>query len=395
MSDRIRIGVVGAGLVAQWLHIPNLIRLSELYDLVGVCDPSAEVRDFVSRRFGVATFPDSDGLLENRLDAVLIASPDFTHVQETQKALAHGLHVFCEKPLCYAPSDADAIAQARDRAGKVVQVGYMKRHDRAYEECLDRLPDSAGKLRYVSVEVIDPDFAPYAAAHLPVATGDLPPGMIAAGRRAKSAQIAAALGFQPSAAIEKGFADRYCSSLVHDVNAVAGMFDRIGESTGGIIGAALFADGGGGTATWRTTHGDAVCHMSHIALSGIPEYRERIALYFEDVAFDLRFPSPYLVDAPTRLVVTDASNGRCEKYQITSGYGSAFVNELKAFRSSVLTGAPVRNTVELARRDIALLCDLARHVAGRKPIYRESAAQPASNRQAGGDVRQKAVQSTP
>ena len=68
-------------------------------------------------------------------------------------ALAAGLHVFCEKPLCFTEAEAAAIAAARDRAGRVVQVGYMKRFDPNYEAALEYLPEGGKGLRYISVEV--------------------------------------------------------------------------------------------------------------------------------------------------------------------------------------------------------------------------------------------------
>ena len=51
-------------------------------------------------------------------------------------ALDAGLHVLVEKPLCLAPADADAIAARAQQRGRVVQVGYMKRFDPAYERLL-------------------------------------------------------------------------------------------------------------------------------------------------------------------------------------------------------------------------------------------------------------------
>ena len=63
--------------------------------------------------------------------------------------------------MCITLADADAIVAARDRAGRVVQVGTMKRYDPAVEAMLAELPDSAVDLRYVSVVVNDPEFEPY------------------------------------------------------------------------------------------------------------------------------------------------------------------------------------------------------------------------------------------
>ena len=50
--QRIRVGVIGAGGVAQVEHIPNLLKLKRQFDVAGVYDPSAKVRAFVGDEFG-------------------------------------------------------------------------------------------------------------------------------------------------------------------------------------------------------------------------------------------------------------------------------------------------------------------------------------------------------
>ena len=62
-------------------------------------------------------------------------------------------------------SDIDDLIAARDRAGKVLQVGYMKRYDPSYEAALARMPGTAKTLRYVAVEVNDPDAWPFIKHH--------------------------------------------------------------------------------------------------------------------------------------------------------------------------------------------------------------------------------------
>jgi predicted dehydrogenase len=124
--SRIRTGVIGAGMIAQVEHIPNLLRLRDKFDVKAVCDPSAVSRHFVEDTFSLPAFERPDQVLDLPLDAVLIASPDPLHHEQVLAALERGLHVFCEKPLCYAPSDIDQIIAARDRAKRIVQVGYMR-----------------------------------------------------------------------------------------------------------------------------------------------------------------------------------------------------------------------------------------------------------------------------
>ncbi|MBM3525611.1 MAG: Gfo/Idh/MocA family oxidoreductase, partial [Alphaproteobacteria bacterium] len=133
---RLRTGVIGAGLIGQVEHIPNLVHLRERFELAGVCDPSVGARGFIAARYGVKTVATPEELLALGLDAVAIASPDALHTEHVLAALDRGLHVFCEKPLCYDPADAERIRTARDRAKRVVQVGYMKRFDASYEALL-------------------------------------------------------------------------------------------------------------------------------------------------------------------------------------------------------------------------------------------------------------------
>jgi len=56
-TKRVRIGVVGAGLIGQVEHIPNLRRLEKLYEIVGIADASADMRRELESRGHAATAP--------------------------------------------------------------------------------------------------------------------------------------------------------------------------------------------------------------------------------------------------------------------------------------------------------------------------------------------------
>ena len=104
-SDRVRVGVVGGGLVAQAMHIPNLAALTSRFQLVGLAEPSETVRTALGARYGIAGLhADYRALLDaGGLDAVVIASPAGTHAEVALAALDAGLHVLsrsrCASPL--------------------------------------------------------------------------------------------------------------------------------------------------------------------------------------------------------------------------------------------------------------------------------------------------------
>jgi predicted dehydrogenase len=318
-------------------------------------------RGFVAEHFGAPTCIDTKSLLDRPLDAVLVAAPDFAHGDAVLAALERGLHVFCEKPLCYGTAEIDRILAARDSAKRIVQVGYMKRFDLSYEAALDELPADGTGLRYVSVEVHDPDAWPFVDHHPHRRSQDIPIALIEEGRAAQRRQIDAAVGLALAGDDYQGFASAYCSSLVHDVNAVHGLLDRLAVPDGEVVGAQLFAKGDGGLGTVRLFGGAAVWNMVHLTVPKLAEYRERITFYFDDWLLELEFPSPWLNHQPTRLTVQRSSGLTLRTTAIRPGFQEAYIRELAGFWSSIVEGAPVRNTVEHARRDQALLCALARH----------------------------------
>ena len=357
---RIRVGVIGAGGIAQIEHVPNLLRLKDRFELRGVCDPSKTARAFIAERYSVATFESVEQLLHQPLDAVVIASPDALHKEHVLKAFHQGLHVFCEKPLCYSSLDIKELIVQRDRQARVLQVGYMKRFDPSYEAALDLLPKTAQSLRHISVEVNDPDAWPFIRHHDWRKSEGVPKSLIEEVSEKQKAQVARAIGPGADAVTFRGFCTAYSSALVHDVNAVHGLLDRLGVPDGEIIGADLYAGGDGGHGSLRLLGGQALLTMTHLTVPRLPDYRERITLYFDDAAIELEFPSPWLNHQPTRLTMRRGSKHRLHVEDIRVGYAEAFIEELKGFAEAIAHGKAVRNTAEEAARDMDLLCGLAK-----------------------------------
>jgi predicted dehydrogenase len=356
---RLKIGVVGAGLIGQVEHIPNIMRLTHYFALAGVADASAAMRSELQAR-GITAYSHYQQLLDADIDAILIAAPDQYHAEITLAALERGRHVFCEKPLCFSVGEAGEIAAARDRAGKVVQVGYMKRFDPSYEMLLSLLPANGAALRQITVEVQDPDSWPFNQHQGDFfKASDVPPELIAQGNALREQQVQRATGRVLTGSDMWGFTNSYCSSLIHDINAVHGMLDAMSLGTGQVVGAAFYAGGDGGHGSVRLTGCKGLWQMSHLFVPKVADYKERIALYFDDAVLELSFPSPYLNHFPTRLTVARSQGNVWQQTEYRVGYEEAFVRELIGFWGSVVDGGAVRNTVEAAARDLHLVAELA------------------------------------
>jgi predicted dehydrogenase len=358
--QRLTIGIIGCGLITQVEHLPNLLALPELFDVVGVADPSAKVRAHLTGLRGVDAFATADELFARTPDCVVIATPDAYHVELALAALDRGINVFVEKPLCYDPADAQRVAAARDKAGKVVQLGYMKRFDPAYLALCELLKGQTTALKAVNVEVHDPDFWPF-VAHRDVFFGDdVPAELIADNGRKRAEQAARALGHAPSADGLKGYAGPLCSSLVHDVNLVAGALAAIGLGIGAPVAAALHNGDSGVAAIARVAQNGAPIGMSWHAVNKLAHYSERVSFTFEDAVFELIFPSPYLNHQPTQLIERRSSGHHFRETHHRSSYAEAFVEEMRAFHAAVTGTGPARNTVEDAGADMRLLAGLGR-----------------------------------
>lgn len=355
-SARLRVGLIGAGLVGQAAHAHFLWDDRGRFDLVALADPSRAVRDAVGDRYGIPERHDGlDDLLGLGLDAIVVAVPDAFHADIACAGLEAGLHVLCEKPLALSLEECDRIAAARDASGRVLQVGTMKRFDPAFLRLLELLPERAEDVRYLSVEVRDPDQGPF-VAHLPMtAASDLAPELGAELRARVTARIREAAGGEPPAGGTRAF-EAYLSSLVHDVSLLQGVLQQLGAPWCEVADDGAWWDGGKAVSLSAPLPGGGRAHLMHHNLPGVNDYSERVTLHCSDRVLELTFPSPYLRHQPTRLVEhrSDGAIGlRSSEHHVS--YEEAFREELRSFAAACAGRAPVVTPVEAGRADVALL----------------------------------------
>ena len=129
MSDAVRIGVVGAGAIAQVAHLPVLAKMRGAL-LAAVCDNDRPKARALADRFGIPdVFTDIEDLLElDALDALVIATPNHLHEPHVLSALASKRHVLCERPLSLSARGVERILAAASRVNCTVTVGNNHRY---------------------------------------------------------------------------------------------------------------------------------------------------------------------------------------------------------------------------------------------------------------------------
>ena len=150
MPKPIRIGVVGAGLIASSVHLPILRRRIDLFDLRAITDLNRAAADALAKRFAINKVFDSTAAMyeSGEIDAVFILNSG-GHAEVAAQALDAGLDVFCEKPLAYSQDEMVLIETAWRKSGRKLMLGYMKTFDQAVYKAQERI-----KSRPRSVDVV-------------------------------------------------------------------------------------------------------------------------------------------------------------------------------------------------------------------------------------------------
>ncbi len=149
MTSTVRVALIGLGDAGLTLHLPALAQLP-LATVVCALDPDVRRRQQAAQAFRIPVTESYDRLLASAPDVVVGASPPDTHADYTLRALAHGAHVFCEKPFVSSLDQADAIIAAAVAHGRQVAVNHEFRHMPVFRAVIDGIAQD-GPLRFVQV----------------------------------------------------------------------------------------------------------------------------------------------------------------------------------------------------------------------------------------------------
>ena len=129
MSQKLKIGIIGSGGIAQGCHMPGYASVPDLCEVVAVCDVNAETAQKAAEKFGVSRYGTDIWAIVNdpEIDAVSVATPNKYHHGPTIACLQAGKHVLCEKPLAMNAEEAREMCAAARDAGKILMVGFQTR----------------------------------------------------------------------------------------------------------------------------------------------------------------------------------------------------------------------------------------------------------------------------
>jgi len=345
-AGRLRVGVVGTGLIAQVMHLPHLAELSDHFEVAAVCDVAADSARACAERYRIpAVFTEASELLRHPLDAVMVLTSG-SHAPIAVAAAQAGLHVFVEKPMCFSVAEGRAMVTAAEQAGVTLMVGYPKRYDPAFA----RFREEAGQLtgtRLLRVTTLESPVAPYVQHYRLVPRVPAPDAIAQRFLQDNDARVRAAIG--PASRLERHVYELVLlDTLVHELNTVRGLLgepDRL-----------EYVSLAESTVTVMLRFGDLPVAVHWIDLPGIARYEMEFALYAPDRRARLSFPSPFLRNEPAVLEIEggDPGGARSWRSQEVVSYSSGFKAELEAFYDGVVRGTAPATSGRDGLRDIAL-----------------------------------------
>jgi predicted dehydrogenase len=323
-------------------------------------------------------------------DALLLLTSG-SHGELAAAAVRRGVPVLCEKPLALTRAEAAELADlAAPGTPPRLMVGYMKQYDPAVTELARRLTAIGGPaaVHAVDVTVLHPSGdAQLAFAHLPPPPDDLPADELTRLRQLDDRLLRTAVGDHPDARV---LYQIMTNSVSHDLSLLRlltggpATVDHVatwpapspaggtppavrdpavaGSPPGDQPTGAASSPGPESATVGRPVPEPSVEVSGALPAGGrygirwlylpdYPEYRETVALHHGHGSFELAFPSPYLLDAPTTLTVRDRRGevrGRSVFHPTTGG----FERELVALHGMVTEGGPPLTGVAGGAEDI-------------------------------------------
>lgn len=137
----VNVGVVGLGIQGS-AHVEALSGLHNV-KVIAVADLNFERAKEVARKYKVPKAYDSAYKLaeDPEVEAVIVATPDYAHLEPVMAALKEGKHVLVEKPMATRLKDAERMAAEAKRRGVLLMVNFENRFNPPFAYVKDLLDD--------------------------------------------------------------------------------------------------------------------------------------------------------------------------------------------------------------------------------------------------------------
>ncbi|TDF93283.1 Gfo/Idh/MocA family protein [Paenibacillus piri] len=355
--NKVKVGIIGLGEVAQITHLPILESLSDRYEIAAICDISPRLLEAMGDRYNVnRRYTDAIELTKQAdLDAVFVLNSDEYHAECAIAALKNKKHVLIEKPVCLTLADADAIIRARDESGAQVMVGYMRRFAPAYISAVEEVK-RLDKINYARIRaIIGANRLIIEQTSNVLRPDDFPETAVRDKQERAQRMVHEAIGDAPQEL--KSVYRLLCGLSSHDLSAmreIIGIPKRVIAASqwngGKFMNAILEYDGY--NATFET------------GVDNQRRFDAHIQVYGDRKAVMIQYDTPYIRHLPTTKVVEETAGEAFNRTVERPSFKDAYTIELEYFHDVVTKGVQPKTTVEDSKEDLKLFKLIVDAMAG-------------------------------
>ncbi len=356
---RLKIGIIGCGAIAQIQHLPHLRELSDEFEIGGLADLSARLLEVVGTEYAVPAerrFLDYHDLLRCDIDGVIVC-PSGSHAAPTIAAAQAGKHILVEKPMCTTVREAEAMVAAADRAGVLLMIAYMKRHEPAYRFAQQQVAQM-GDVRFIQVNHLHPDNDLHTAEFKVQRFDDIPPDVRAQWQVEQRALIAQALEYADPGDLSDATAHAYnliLGSMIHDLGNLHGLFGPPRR----VLSAEIWRDGRAvSTVLDYGQERRAVC--SWVDLPELWDFKETLEVYGSSQRVLVSFPTGFARGLPSYVTVHGMDADLTPWRREYAWHDNPFKLELHHFGECIRTSQPPITPGREAIADIQLVGDIVK-----------------------------------
>ena len=150
---KLNYGIIGTGMMGCE-HIRNLKKIPDV-NIVAIADPNEESRKWAIKacedKFKIRLYEDYKELLaEKDIDVIVVASPNFTHIEIMRELFKTDKHVLLEKPMCTTLPDSLEVLEKSKEHGGLVWIGLEYRYMSPIQSLIKHI-EEIGDIRMLSI----------------------------------------------------------------------------------------------------------------------------------------------------------------------------------------------------------------------------------------------------
>ena len=360
MPKTLNIAVIGAGTMAQAVHLPVLRRRWDRFTIAALVDHSPRRRREASEVWGLEEERRYESVADLiaavraktlTLDGAVLAT-DGLHVEDLLVLMRRGIPVLAEPPLGFSAEEVAEVADFERMTGRrLVMMAYPQQYDDSVTRMAEHI--AVKDLRMVDHEVLMPASQPlYGAAHVTTSSYDLPTEVRSQRRKALQAAVEAGTGDGATQRDRDLYVKGLLTGVAHQMAVIEATYGPIARLTAvrhwpkGVIPGSLELLG--------ELEGGAQVRLVWHYLPFAPEYSETLQVLSARRRMRVQLPAPSHGDSRSSVSLREKKSGVVQETSTTAPKGSA---ELmwEAFHAFVEKGRqPVSGAAE-ARDQVVLL----------------------------------------